>query len=107
MKLQPLEDRVLILRDPPVKAKGQILLPDQAQEVQLTGTILSVGPGLWSPDGTRFLPTFLNPDQRVMMPVQGGEVLWGEDPTGRTVMFRQSQLLAVLPEKVKDPSPRN
>ncbi len=107
MKIQPLEDRVLIKRDPPKEKIGQILLSDGAKEVQDTGTILAIGPGVWSTDGTHFIPTFLNPDQRVIMPVMGGEVLWGQDPTGLLTIYRQSALLAVLPDKVQDPTPRD
>lgn len=101
MKIQPLEDRVLIKRDPPKEKIGRV--PTGLD----TGTILAIGPGVWSTDGTHFIPTFLNPDQRVIMPVMGGEVLWGQDPTGLLTIYRQSALLAVLPDKVQDPTPRD
>ena len=104
MKLEPLEDRVVVLRDEPEKlSTGGIALSDRAQPVKLTGKVLFSGPGVWSPDGKKFMANFITSGDRVMFNPQGYSVLWDYDKTGRTIILRQSELLAKLPSKVSDP----
>lgn len=46
MKLQPLEDRVIILQDEAVKeTKTGLAIPETAQEKPSSGTIMKIGPG--------------------------------------------------------------
>lgn len=46
MKLNPTYDRIVVTRDRAKdKSDGGIVLPEQAQDVPLTGTVLAVGPG--------------------------------------------------------------
>lgn len=106
MRLEPLEDRVVVLRD---KAKtvsdGGVALSDRSQEVKLTGKVLFVGPGRWSEDGKVFLATTIVTGERVLFPAQGYDILWDYDKTGQTLVLRQSQLLAKIWTKVTDPKP--
>lgn len=104
MRLEPLEDRVVVLRDKASQfsAKG-LELPARCQEVKLTGKVLFVGPGRWSADGKVFLATTITSGERVMFPAQGADILWDYDPTGRTLILRQSQLQAKISSKVQDP----
>ena len=106
MKLEPFEDRVVVLRDEPEKlSTGGIALSDRAQPVKLTGKVLFVGPGRWSEDGKVFLATTIVTGERVLFPAQGYDILWDYDKTGQTLVLRQSQLLAKIWTKVTDPKP--
>lgn len=105
--LQPLGNKVIVLRDPPQERLGKerlILASDGAKEVQSTGIVKAVGPGTWSNTGQHFLPTVVCKDTRVVLPPQGFEVLWQFDKTGRTCVVREDQLLAIVREPVCDPS---
>lgn len=42
---KPLQDRVLVRREPEVEQVGSILIPDMAKEKCLRGEVLAVGPG--------------------------------------------------------------
>jgi chaperonin GroES len=42
---KPLQDRVLVRRDPDVEQIGSIVVPDSAKTPCLKGTVLDVGPG--------------------------------------------------------------
>lgn len=54
MKLQPLEDRVIVLRmDAEEMYKGILYIPDTGKIPQQIGRVVAVGPGLVGPDGER------------------------------------------------------
>lgn len=54
MKIRPLQDFVLVLRDKPEeRTPGGIIIPDDAQERPQRGTVLAIGPGRWRDNGTR------------------------------------------------------
>ena len=42
---RPLQDRVLVRREPEVEQVGSIIIPDMAKEKCLRGEVLAVGPG--------------------------------------------------------------
>ena len=54
LKIQPLEDRIIVEPlEPDKKSPGGILLPEIAQRKPQRGTVLAVGPGKRQDDGTR------------------------------------------------------
>jgi chaperonin GroES len=54
MALKPLDDRVVIkVADSETKTAGGIVLPDNAQEKQQKGEVVSVGPGKMLDSGER------------------------------------------------------
>lgn len=65
MRFEPLFDKILVLPDvADDKTKGGIILPDQAKDKPVVGTIISVGPGKIMDDGTR-LAMEVKPKDRV------------------------------------------
>ena len=53
MNVRPLFDRVLVARtDEPTKTRSGLFLPDSAKEKPMQGTILAIGSGRVSDDGT-------------------------------------------------------
>ena len=62
---------------------GSIVVPDLGKNTNLTGTIVSVGPGYYSATG-QFIPSTLQVGQKVILPQMGpvkieyqGETYWG------------------------------
>jgi chaperonin GroES len=54
MKVQPLNDRVLVMRlEPEQKSKKGIIIPDSAKEKPLEGRVVAVGAGRLDDDGHR------------------------------------------------------
>jgi chaperonin GroES len=54
MKVQPLNDRVLVMRlEPEAKSKKGIIIPDSAKEKPLEGKVIAVGAGRLDDDGRR------------------------------------------------------
>ncbi len=54
MKIRPLGDRILVLREEEEnKTPGGIIIPDSAKEKPHHGKIVAVGPGKMSEDGKR------------------------------------------------------
>ena len=54
MKVQPLNDRVLVMRmEPEQKSRKGIIIPDSAQEKPLEGRVVAVGAGRLDDDGKR------------------------------------------------------
>ena len=53
MNLRPLHDRVIVKRlEEDKKSAGGIIIPDQAAEKPVRGTVLAVGPGKRADSGT-------------------------------------------------------
>lgn len=53
---------------------GNIIVPDLGKEKNISGTIISVGPGHYSVTG-EFIPTALKVGQKVIMPQMGPVVV--------------------------------
>ena len=54
MKIRPLNDRVLVIREEEEqKTAGGIIIPDTAKEKPQRGKVVSAGPGKVGEDGTR------------------------------------------------------
>jgi chaperonin GroES len=94
LKLQPLNDRVVVKReDSEDKTKGGILLPDSAKEKPQRGIIVSVGNGRLLDDGTRGgLQVKVN--DRVIFTSWAGETFKiGDD---EYLLMKEEDILAVL-----------
>ena len=88
MDIQPLEDRVVIKPFTEERAPGAIIIPDDAKEKSMEGTVVAVGPGLV--------------DQSMMIPVDskvlysrfvGVEVDYGGE---EYLIMRAPEVLAIL-----------
>jgi chaperonin GroES len=93
-KIQPLADRVVVQAlDETEEMRGGLYIPDTAKEKPQQGTIVAVGPGKLSDEGTR-----IEPDVEV-----GQKVLYGKY-SGTEVsvdgeeflILRESDILAVI-----------
>lgn len=72
--LRPLDDRVLVKKDPPEeKTSGGLYLPHTADD-QTRGTVVAVGPGRTSTQGVR-IPMELNVGNRVFYTKYSGSVV--------------------------------
>jgi chaperonin GroES len=94
MKITPLSDHVLVVRDEKeTKTPGGILLPDQAKEKPQRGKVIAVGPGRMSDDG-KLMPMQVNEGDRILFSTYAGnEVrIEGED----YLIMSQNSILAVL-----------
>lgn len=94
MAIKPLADRVVVKSsEPEEKTSGGIILPDTAKEKPQEGTVIAVGPGKISENGTK-----------VTMEVKvGDKILYGKySGTEVTIdgvehlIMRESDILAVI-----------
>ncbi len=94
MKVRPLFDRVLVLREEPVETvKGGIVLPDTAKEKPLEGTVKAVGRGKRNDSGDFIEPVVKVNDRILIGKYTGTEVkIDGEE----FVIVREEDILAVL-----------
>ena len=94
MKVQPLDDRVLIKQsDAEVTTAGGIVLPDAAQEKPQRGTVIAVGPGKLLDSGKRGKPDLKVKDEVYYGKYAGTEVkINGEE----YVICKESDVLAVI-----------
>jgi chaperonin GroES len=53
MKINPANDRILVLPCEQATMKGSIIIPPSAQERSMEGTVVAAGPGRLREDGTR------------------------------------------------------
>lgn len=67
MNITPIEDKVLVAPDAPATATAEgLVIPDNARQIIVTGTVLSVGPGRARKEGGPVLPIELQPGDRVL-----------------------------------------
>lgn len=94
MNIRPLHDRVVIRRrDAETTSKGGIVIPGNAAEKPIQGTVLAVGEGAILEDGKRRLLTLAVGDQVLFGQYAGSEVkIEGEE----LVVMRESDIMAVI-----------
>ena len=94
MKLEPLNDRVLVKRlESEEKTAGGLYIPDTAKEKPSKGVVVSVGPGKLADDGKRIALTVKNGDEVLFNKYAGTEVkLDGVDH----LVMREEDILAVI-----------
>jgi len=92
-KIVPIGDRVVLKReDAQSTTAGGIVLPDSAKDKPQKGTVIAVGDGHVTRDGTR-LPLSLKAGDRVIFSSYAGdEITVGEEDY---LLLRESDVLAV------------
>ena len=94
MKVQPLNDRILVKRmEPEKKAKGGIIIPDTAREKPLEGTVIAVGAGRFDDNGKR-IPLEVQAGDRVLIGKYNGSEVRIEDI--EHVIVREEEILGIV-----------
>ena len=93
----PLGDKVVILpQEEGEQMYGNIIVPDAGQEKPEIGTVLAVGPGRISTDGT-LIPNRLEVGVTVMVPKFGAQVVVVENET--YIMASENDVLGIIKSK--------
>ena len=93
----PLGDKIVILpQEEGEQMYGNIIVPDAGQEKPEMGTVLAVGPGRISTDGT-LIPNKLEVGVTVMVPKFGAQVVVVENET--YVMASENDVLGIIKQK--------
>ena len=93
----PLGDKIIILpQDEGEQMYGNIVVPDTGQEKPEIGTVLAVGPGRISTDGT-LIPNRIEVGVKVMVPKFGAQVVVVENET--YIIAGESDVLGIIKQK--------
>ena len=96
----PLGDKILILpQEEGEQMYGNIIVPDAGQEKPEMGTVLAVGPGRISTDGT-LIPNRIEEGVTVMVPKFGAQVVVVENET--YIVASENDVLGIIKQKDKD-----
>ena len=96
----PLGDKIVILpQEEGEQTYGNIIIPDTGQEKPEMGTVLAVGPGRISTDGT-LIPNRLEVGVTVMVPKFGAQVVVVENET--YIVASENDVLGTLNIKEND-----
>lgn len=94
MKLKPLHDHVVVVRDEAEKqSKGGILLPDGAKEKPQRGKVVAIGEGRMLDSGERAAMD-VKPDDKVLFTTYAGNEV--EIDGERYLILSEAEILAVL-----------
>ena len=93
----PLGDKIVILpQEEGEQMYGNIIVPDAGQEKPEMGTVLAVGPGRISTDGT-LIPNRIEVGVTVMVPKFGAQVVVVENET--YVIASENDVLGIIKNK--------
>ena len=93
----PLGDKIVILpQEEGEQMYGNIIVPDAGQEKPEMGTVLAVGPGRISTDGT-LIPNRIEVGVTVMVPKFGAQTVTVENET--YVMASENDVLGIIKNK--------
>ena len=93
----PLGDKIVILpQEEGEQQYGNIIVPDMGKEKPEVGTVLAVGPGRISTDGT-LIPNRLEVGVTVMVPKFGAQVVTVENET--YIMASENDVLGIIKNK--------
>ena len=93
----PLGDKIVILpQEEGEQMYGNIIVPDAGQEKPEMGTVLAVGPGRISTDGT-LIPNRLEVGVTVMVPKFGAQVVVVENET--YIIASENDILGIIKQK--------
>ena len=94
MKIKPLNDRVLVLReDEKQKSAGGIIIPDTAKEKPQRGKIVAVGPGKMGDDGMRISMELKKGDRVLFAKYAGTDI---ELDGIEHVIMREEDILSII-----------
>jgi chaperonin GroES len=94
MKIRPLNDRVLVLReDEQQKSAGGIIIPDTAKEKPQRGKVVAVGTGKIDKDGKR-IPLEVKVGDRILFGKYAGSEIKLENV--EHVFMREDDILSIL-----------
>ena len=95
----PLGDKIIILpQDEGEQMYGNIVVPDTGKEKPEIGTVLAVGPGRISTNGT-LIPNRIKVGQTIMLPKFGAQVVVVENET--YVVASENDVLGIIKQKEK------
>ena len=95
--ITPLGDKIVILpQEEGEKTYGNIVVPDMGQEKPSIGTVLAVGPGRISANGT-LIPNKIEVGQTIMVPKFGAQTVSLENET--YVMASENDVLGIIKQK--------
>jgi chaperonin GroES len=95
--ITPLGDKIIILPlEEGEQTYGNIIIPDAGQEKPEIGTVLAVGPGRLSTDGT-LIPNRIEVGVTVMVPKFGAQVVVVENET--YVVASENDVLGIIKQK--------
>ena len=98
--ITPLGDKIVILpQEEGEQTYGNIIIPDAGGERPEMGTVLAVGPGRISTDGT-LIPNRIKVDQTVMVPKFGAQVVVIENET--YIVASENDVLGIIKQKIED-----
>jgi chaperonin GroES len=93
----PLGDKIIILpKEEGEQMYGNIIVPDAGQEKPEVGTVLAVGPGRISTDGT-LIPNRIEVGVTVMVPKFGVQVVAVENET--YIVASENDVLGIIKNK--------
>ena len=93
----PLSDKIVILpQEEGEQMYGNIIVPDAGQEKPEMGTVLAVGPGRVSTDGT-LIPNKIKVGVTVMVPKFGAQVVVVENET--YIIASENDVLGIIKNK--------
>ena len=94
MKIRPLNDRVLVLReDEEQKSAGGIIIPDTAKEKPQRGKVVEVGSGKIDKDGKR-IPLEVKAGDRILFGKYAGTEIKIDNV--EHVFMREDDILSIL-----------
>ena len=95
--IKPLGDKIVILpQEEGEQMYGNIIVPDAGQEKPEMGTVLAVGPGRISTDGT-LIPNRIEVGVTVMVPKFGAQVVVVENET--YIIASENDVLGIIKQK--------
>ena len=95
--IKPLGDKIVILpQEEEEQTYGNIVVPDMGKEKPEMGTVLAVGPGRISTDGT-LIPNRIKVGVTVMVPKFGAQVVTVENET--YIIAGESDVLGIIKQK--------
>ena len=93
----PLGDKIVILpQEEGEQTYGNIVVPDMGKEKPEVGTVLAVGPGRISTDGT-LIPNRIEVGVTVMVPKFGAQVVVVENET--YIVASENDVLGIIKQK--------
>jgi len=93
MSIEPLENRIVIKPFEEKVKPGGIIIPTEAKEKSMEGTVIAVGPGINASDGSLIVPQLNSGDIVLYSKFVGTEVIYeGEN----LLIMKESDVLARL-----------